>query len=428
MALKIIKIEPRLARIVFLAIVLLSLALAWFCVRWNFANMIALRLDRAQPESKIVADYLTQIGPNDPLTHFAAAAVLEKTFDPGDLERSLIEYERAAALSPHNYLLWLTVARARAAIGDADGAEAAYERAQTLAPNYSAVDWQYGNFLVRQGRADEGFALVAKAAASNSDYTRPAAITALQFFDGDVARARAVLGGSDPINAALTTTLAAEKRFSEAVDCWSRIDAELKKTAFRTIGESLAAQLAEAKQFQLAAIVTADLADENEKPVIGQLSNGGFENGVKLRDARLFEWRIAEGAAPQIGLSESQQRSGKYSLSLVFNSFERSAFRDVSQTVAVAPGASYEFQAFYRADLKTDASFRWEVVDAAASQVIAQTAPLALAGDWATLRVAFTVPQTSDGILVRFAREGCPGLTCPAAGRISFDDISIRRL
>ena len=61
------------------------------------------------------------------------------------------------------------------------------------------------------------------------------------------------------------------------------------------------------------------------------ISNGSFENGLKLRNAGLFEWQIAEGGEPQIGLSESVKRTGRYSLFLTFNSFQAVEFRTVWQ-------------------------------------------------------------------------------------------------
>ena len=65
--------------------------------------------------------------------------------------------------------------------------------------------------------------------------------------------------------------------------------------------------------------------------------NGGFENTVKLINAGLFEWKIADGTEPQIGLIETQKRSGKGSLSMLFNSYKAVRFRSVSQMIAVLP-------------------------------------------------------------------------------------------
>ena len=429
MSLKILKFEPKLARLLLIVAALLCVSATWFSIKWNFANAVSSRIDTKLPESKIVADWLTEVAPSDPQTHFTAALLLEKTFDTDDLTRALKEYELTAALSPYNYVMWLNLGKARSQNGDADGAEMAYRRALELAPNYSAVQWVYGNSLLRQGETEEGFALIAKSAASSPDYSRTAVATALEIFDGDPIQVRRVLGDNDVTNAALVTALAGGQRFDEALEAWSKIGAEDELDKFNKLGETLAGQVAEAKKYQMAARIAADIrATVAEKPVVGQVANGGFENGVKLRNAGLFEWRIAEGGEPQIGLSEGQKRSGKYSLFMLFNSFETAGFRAVSQTVAVVPGAEYEFEVFYRSDLKTSATLKWEIADAATTAPIASTPPMAPAGDWTSLKVKFTVPPGGDGVVIRLAREGCTGLTCPMTGKVAFDDFSMRRL
>jgi hypothetical protein len=83
---------------------------------------------------------------------------------------------------------------------------------------------------------------------------------------------------------------------------------------------------------------------------------------------------------------------------------------------------------FYRSDLKTPASLKWEVADAGSTQAIAGTPYIVPTTDWTSLKARFTVPARTDGIIIRLAREGCAGPSCPMNGKLSFDDISLRRL
>ena len=408
---------------------ILSLTAAWFFIKWNFVNAVASNLDSKRPESILVAAWLTEISPSDPQTHFTAATIFEKTFETDDLTRSLNEYETAVALSPHNYLMWLNLGKARSLSGDTDGAEAAYARSLALAPNYSNIQWVYGNLLLRQGKRDEGFALLAKSDVLNRDYSRTAVATALQLFDGDIVQVRRALGDSDVTNGTLATALAAQKRYDEAFEEWSRLSAESKTDNLGELGHTLMGQLAEAKRFRLAAHVAADLqTNEAEKPVPGRVVNGGFETAVKVREAGLFEWKIDEGPEPQISLTEVQKHSGNSSLWMAFDSFKTSGFRAVSQIVAVEPGADYEFEVFYRSDIKTTSVLKWEIANAATGQAIASTESMIAVPDWTSFKVRFKVPTDSDGIVIRLIREGCVGSTCRTTGKISFDDISIRRL
>ncbi len=427
MSLTVVKLDPRLARLLFLALAIATLAAAWFFIKWNFANAVASRIDTGQPEAASVADWLIGLAPSDPQTHFAAARVFEKTFNPGDLTKSLTEYEFATALSPNHYVMWISLGKARSLNGDVESATAAYARALALAPHYAAVQWAYGNALIRQGDTENGFAMIARAAAANPDYGRTTALTALEMFAGDLARVRQVLGESDSTNASLAAVLAKQERFDESFEAWSKIAG--KTTIYEKLGAALVDQMATAKKFQFAARISADIqTGDGEKPVTGQVPNGGFEGGVKLRSAGLFEWQIADGAQPQIALAESGSHGGRYSLVAIFNSFETGAFRSISQTVAVVPAAAYELEVFYKSDLKTQATLKWEIADAGNSTSLATTGAMTPAPEWTSLKVKFTVPAASDGVIIRITREGCTGPSCPANGKISFDDFSLRKL
>lgn len=427
MSLTVIKIEPKFARMLLALVAFATLVAAWFFIKWNFANAVASRIDTGQPEAASVAEWLVGLAPSDPQTHFASARVFEKTFNPGDLTKSLIEYEAATALSPNHYVMWLSLGRARSLNGDDESAAVAYALALRLAPNYAAVQWAYGNALIRQGDTEQGFAMIARAASANPDYARTTALTALEMFAGDLNRVRQVLGDSDATNASLAAVLAKQGRFDEAFDAWSKL-AE-KPTKHAKLGAALIEQMTTAKKFQFAAHISTDIqTGEGERPMTGQISNGGFEGGVKLRNAGLFEWQIAGGAQPQIGLAESGSHGGRYGLLAIFNSFETAAFRSISQTVPVMPGTVYEFEVFYKSDLKTQATLKWEIADAGSSASLATTAAMTPATDWTSLKVKFTAPAACDGVIIRLAREGCSGPSCPANGKMSFDDFSLRRL
>ncbi len=428
MPLKILKFTPSIGRVGIIATGILFVLFAYFFVRWNFANAIASRIDTTRPEARLIADWLVETAPNDAQTHYAAAIVYERTFEPEDLTRSLVEYETSAAVAPHNYLVWINLGRARDRSGDADGAEAAFAKALSLAPNYASVQWAYGNSLIRHGNTDEGFTMIAKAAAFDPQYAESASSIALQMMDGDVTQARRLLGDTSDTNAALAKVLAGQKRYEDAFDAWSRLSLEDKTTKFKDMSVTLLGVVSAAKKIRIAAAITGDISGEQGvKPVTGQIGNGGFEDGIKMRDSNAFEWNLAEGTDPQIGLSVAAKRSGNQSLWLTFDSFDSKAFRSIFQTVAVVPGATYEFEGFYRADVKSKATFKWEIVDPTNSARIAVSDDLALAGDWTTLRVNFTVPEATDGVVIRFIREGCGIAACPVSGKIAFDDLSLRQ-
>ena len=365
------------------------------------------------------------LAPDDPQTHFAAAVIYQKTFDEKDVRRSIAEYEEVAALSPNNYLCWLELGRVRERVGDTAGADLAFNRALLLAPNYAEVRWAFGNALLRAGRTVEAFEHIKMAADANPILGNPAVVTAMTAFDGDAEKVREAIGNSARTNAAIATYFAGQKRFPEADAAWQRIPPHERATGFKDAGTALVNIFLPAKQFRSASLVFGDVSGVRTQ--FETVSDGGFETAVKSKEASVFEWQIASGAEPQIALSTAQKHSGNNSLMIVFNTMQAADFRAVSQTVAVAPATNYEFELFYRSELKTSGTMRWEIADASDGKLLAKTEPIAANSDWMALKAQFSVPGTSDGIVIHLVRTDCPASICPINGRVWFDDVLIRR-
>ncbi|MEP6850729.1 MAG: carbohydrate binding domain-containing protein [Acidobacteriota bacterium] len=416
-----VPIRTTARRIGLLVIVLIAVVANFYSGRWALANMAASHTDI--PE---VADLTTSLGPNDPQTHFAAGVLYEKSFLPDDLARSLNEYSIAASLSPHNYLFWLDLGNARSRSGDLKGAEGALRVAADLAPNYGSVRWALGNVLLRQGRADEAFVEIRKAGQSEPNYALAAADIALQYFNGNINDVREKIGESPEIIGALIDRMAAQKRLDDAVLLWNTLSSEQRSGSQQSNGKGLYTQLAAAKRFRAAAGIETDLTPGIASATIAAVLNGDFESDIKLHDASIFEWAIGDGTLPQIVLTDGKRRNGGRSLLVSFGGGDVNSFRSISQIVLVEPGKAYSFEAFSQSDIKTRASVDWEIVDASDGKVLATTPMVSPAADWMPLTATFTVPSTTDAVIVRLAKSACSGQTCAVEGRVWFDDISIR--
>lgn len=420
MALKSIKIETLAARAVLIAAGLALFVGAVYSARWYFGGAIA-----ANTDYKEVADFAVGLSPGDPQTHFVLAALSERIFLPEDTAESLAEYEKATALAPNDFRLWFSLGRARERAGDAAGAELALEKSLELSPNNSQARWTYGNILLRRGKTGEGFNEIRRAAESDETFINPAIVVAWQISGGDPAQTKLNLGDSERINSLLAIFLARQKRFDEALEIWNALPAEEKRTTFREAGEQLYGVLIGAQKFRDAVRVRSAIGgSEAQPPAIGQIGNGGFEWEVKTKEAGVFEWQIAEGGRPQIGFDEAQKRSGNRSLVMAFNSPDGKDFRGISQLVAVETGKNYKFEAFCKADLKTSATFVWEIASATDGKVLATTGAASPNADWSSLKAEFTAANT-EAVTLRLAREACKLPICPISGKIWFDDFSI---
>lgn len=417
MSIKLYHLNAQGLRVAVSAVGALAVVAAIFVAKWGFAHSAATRSDTID-----VVSLAADLAPDDPQTHYALAVLSEKTFVTEDIERAVREFEKAVALSPNNYILWLDLGRARERNGDQPGAERALRRALELAPNYSRVQWALGNTLLRQGKNDEAFAEIRKAVAGDAAYTNSAATTAWQIFDGDVGRIRTAIGDSNRANASLATLLAGKKRFDEAFFIWEALPADEKRTTFKETGDLLHRQLVEAGKYRFASRIGEPNAATQSSGIV---TNGGFEEPVTIQTSNIFSWQIADGAIPRIGPTDGQKHGGNYSLLMSFGQAVKS-IRQVSQTIAVDPGSGYVFQLYYRSDLKTQAKLKWEILTAANGKIISTTDQLPPAPDWTAARAVFTVPEDIDGVTIRFVAEGCDPANCSLSGNIWFDDFSLK--
>jgi tetratricopeptide (TPR) repeat protein len=422
MAIKSIRTNTTNAKIALGVATVLLILCCFFTVKWSLANTIA-----KNSEYKEISQVAISWSPSDPQTYYSLASIDEKTLIPDDFPRAVENYEKAAALSPNNHLLWLSLGRARERNGDIEGAEKALKKAIELAPNYSENHWTLGNILLRQGKNDDAFAEIGKAAETDAKYVNPAVSAAWQTFDGDVSAISSKIGDSAEIKSALAIFSAKQQRFDEALNFWNALPENDKKTKFKQNGTDLVTAFIANKKFRAASIVQSQISEtEADKINVGKFTNASFENNVNLANATAFEWQIADAPQPQIGVDNKQKHEGNQSLVIVFNSTDGKDFRQVSQTVAVESGKKYQFQTFYRSELKAGSTVKWEVSDASDNKILGATSAVSANGDWQKSTAEFTTLPTTEAVIVRLVRVSCGSSVCPITGKIWFDEFSFQ--
>ena len=420
MPLKTIKIETTIQRLFLITGAIVCVIAVIIFVKWTFGHTISVRA-----EQKEVAEMSVGLAPDDPQTHFSSAVLHEKSFLPEDFEKSLAEYEKAAALSPNDFLLWLALGKSRERNGDVAGAEKALRRAVELAPNYVDTHWTLGNNLLRQGKSEEAYNEIRQSTIGSDIYVIPAIATAWQIFNGDIALVRKNIGDSPKLNIFLAGFLLKRENYDEAFEVWNGISPEMKTVNYRAQSEEIYNQLVGAGKYRYARIVKASLDNQAESDVFGKVTNGGFENNVRQQKSDYFDWQIADAIQPLIGFDDRIKHDGKLSLVIIFNSPNGQDFRAVSQTVAVKAGKSYEFQAFYKSEIKALGTLRWEILSAADRSVIAATEAIAENSDWSKLAATFSVPENAEAVILNLTRVNCGSTFCPITGKIWFDDFSL---
>jgi tetratricopeptide (TPR) repeat protein len=412
-----IKVKSFFQRIILITATFAILIWFGFLIKWSLANSIS-----TQAQLKEISQLAIDLSPNDPQPYYSLAALNEKSLSPNDLADAVENYEKAVSLSPNNYLLWLSLGKARERNDDSIGAEKALRKSLELAPNYSEIHWVLGNILLRNDKEDEAFAEIRKAAETNPKYINPAVSTAWQFFEGDFSKLTSHVGESDEINAALAILLAQKGSFDESLKI-----SRLVKTLNSDNANSLSASFLAAKRFRAASEIQARMVSiENEKTSIGKFVNPSFENEVKPIGAGTFDWQLTDASQPIIAVDNRQKQDGNLSLAMVFNSTDGKDFRQISQMIAVESGKKYRFQSFAKGELRASSTLRWEIIDAADSKLLGSTNPVSASGDWQKLDTEFTTNSNTEAILVRLARVTCGSSVCPISGKVWFDNFSMQ--
>lgn len=155
-----------MARGVVVAICLLVCpALMWATARaglsrWHSASY-------AREYSLGAAERAVRLSPHDPAAHYFRAELLAANRRNDEASEG---FQRAAALRPRAYFLWLRLGLVRETGGDLPGALAAIREGVRLAPFYAEPRWILGGALLRAGERERAFAEVSRAVASDPKF------------------------------------------------------------------------------------------------------------------------------------------------------------------------------------------------------------------------------------------------------------------
>ena len=388
---------------------------------------------RAQSPTEAKAQLLHETGeavnttPNDPEAHSGRALVLLNTNGFAD---ALPEYERAVALRPGDYFLWLELGRARDMADDEQGAIAALEQSVRFAPFYAQPRWQLGNVLFRAGRAEEAYAELRRAALSDpsllpnlidlvwgASVGDPVAVERIiqpervlwhialaKFFikHGKIVEGltqfRAAGGISENDRQALLNELLAAKRYKEAYEVWS-----------------------------------FDLGEKGREGGIALLNDGGFESKMS-RDNSGFGWQLARDTQGlRLSLDRNNPHAGTQSLRVDFNGDANPGQSILTQLIPVEQNMRYRLRFVARTEEIVTGGLPLIVVSDASSSKESLTLALSSpfpqnSAGWKAYSIDFTSTETTSAVLVSLRRQNCSSGPCPIFGRMWLDDFVIEKM
>ena len=408
---------------------LLAILGATVAVRWYVGNTVAEYSPDATQGGIEMARLAVRWAPGDPLTHWRLGTLEAKTFSAAGLAATVRQFQEAVAISPNDYRYWMEFGRALEAAGDGASGEKALRRAVDLAPAYSHPRWSLGNLLLREGKFEEAFNQLGRAAESDSQMRPQVFDLAMRVWDGDIEQIAKVTCPSPAARLQFAVYLVSAQRFDEAMRMWGAIS-PADRRAQAALTREMEQSLVQAKQFRAALSVMRESQANANLPPAEQIWNGGFESLLTQTSTDIFGWIVNSRQVAQVTI-DSPGHTGQGSLRIVFKAPSTLDKIQVSQTVAVEPGTQYRFEYYVRTqDLNSASTPVLNVVDAVDGLALVTSKPLPSGtNNWQQVSLDFTTNPKHDGITVGFSRASCGEMEiCPIFGSVWYDDFNFQRI
>lgn len=408
--------------------VLIALVFGFFAIKWQLGNAIAELTTPSQPNAAQIARVAHSLAPSDPMPLWLSAAKAKEDFTAAGTERTVELLEAVVRRSPGDFRWWIELGRAYEQSEQLDKAESAFDRSIKVAPEYTYPRWQFGNFLIRQGRSEDAFVQLKEATRKSPVYREQVFSLAWDYFDKDAVRVEQLAADTPEVRANLALFYAVRSSSEDSLRMWNSLDEE-KKTEHIATAKIIAQGLHD-KRLLRQALEFAKQTGIDPEAEQESVSNGGFENGWGKPEDTLFGWRVNRtDSRVDISSDTAVKFQGDRSMKVNFRTFDKRDFYNISQIVTIVPGQNYRLSFKLRTEnLKSGGTPLVQVLTTADDSVIAATEPFPSGtADWKQYTIEFTAPPSAEGISIRTTRSYC-GEQCPIVGVLWYDDFKLERV
>jgi tetratricopeptide (TPR) repeat protein len=422
---QIIETKDLKGRVVLIAIILAALVFAWFAVRWQLGNMLASLTPSNEPNAKSIADFAYTMSPQDPITNWLKANVEKDVFTPESLAKSVEDLEQTVKLAPDDFRYWLELGRAYEQAEQYEKAEKAFQRAIDLAPNYSVVHWQAGNFYLRRGDESKAFVELRKAAETSTVYSEQVFSIVWEYYEKDTAKLEQLASEKPDVRAGLAKFYAAKERPEDSLRIWNTLSDE-DKLRNHAIARLIAQALYDKRYYRESIEFVRQLGIETQAQA-ETVQNGGFETPISV-DAKdsFFGWKIGKLEKVEVNTDPTKKKEGNKSLRVTFNGFTGIELKNIGQIVAIEPNKKYRLSFWLKTEnLKSAGTPVLEIVNANDGKIITTGAAFPSGtSDWSPMTIEFNTPDKAEAVALSFDRGYC-GDACPIVGTFWVDDFKL---
>jgi tetratricopeptide (TPR) repeat protein len=369
------------------------------------------------------ADSAIRISQSDADAHLMRAELLAKA---NELEQAIAECERAASLRPDDYVIWLSLARARELNGQARDAIEAARRAVSLAPFYAQPHWLLGNVLIRAGQTEEGFRELSAAGHADSSLYPAILDLAWQLSHGDVEFVSQSIQPGPEAALAAAECLRKHAAVRQAIALFEKAGSDPEAVAAR---KKYVTELIAAKKFDEALALWNFDRSVEDQTAPDKLLNPSFEQECDL-DEGGFGWRAPKPSENvTLSLAQADTKEGGSSLLIEFKGDSNPATPIISQLVLIQAKTHYALRVSCRTEnLVAGGLPNVRVLDAAGDKILGETGGLSGSnGSWRVYVIDFTSGDSTTAIQIVVQREPCNSSPCPIFGKLWLDSFALRK-
>ena len=349
-------------------------------------------------------------------------------FSNPDIPKAIEDFTHALKIDPLSQDYWMDLASAYDADGNDAAAEDAYVQAHKVYPASALADWNYGNFLLREGKDDAAYQAMRLAVRGDPDLLE-LAISRVWHSSQDVNQLL-----DNVIPADVDSYITALGFFSKihqgkpALAVWQRLVAlhqpvRLNRTFvffYELFEEDDSADALAAWNEAVEAAGDPGLAVRGDSLI----SDGYFEDAFP--DGGLgWEWQSQPGTT--IDFDGSTPDGKGRSVRLDFDGGANVNISEPLEYVAVEPGRTYHFHAEIRTEqITTDSGMRFLVSDARHSGLAVQSNNLTGTNPWTSVDLDVTTLPITHYLAVELFRDPSKRFDNKLSGTAWLADVSLK--
>ncbi|HKQ87514.1 MAG TPA: tetratricopeptide repeat protein [Candidatus Acidoferrales bacterium] len=349
------------------------------------------------------------------------------SFANPDVAQAISDFQRAVKVDPLSGNYWLDLASAYDANGNTNEAQDAYAEAHKVYPTSAIVDWNYGNFLLREGKQEQAYEQIQRAVSGDSSLLT-------------LAMSR-VWHSSRDVNQMLDHVIPADvDSYFTALDFFSRLNEVPPGLAVwqRLVALKQPIGLVRTYNFFFILLRSDDNQDalrvwndavaaagEPGLAVQGEslVSDGRFENAFP-NGGLGWTWQTELGAA--IDFDDSTPNGKGRSVRLDFNGGVNANIRQPFQYVAVEPGRTYHFHAAIRtSEISTESGMRFLVDDPFHGGMNLQSPNLTGTHRWTNVDFDVATTPRTHFLVIELFRDPSKRFDNKLSGSVWVADVSL---